>query len=141
MGRFVSCFFFSGKDRLGILVQKMVLVSHTCYLFFLLPSLSFSLSVVSSVLIKMSPNNFIYMIVACFSVCVCVYVLLSLMDLFQPLFRGRGPRGMPRWTRTWISIYFQFISSGLLSSQHISFRWLATDKGVIFCDSIEGYDT
>lgn len=81
-----------GKDsRLGILVQKMVLVSHTCYLsLFLFPSLS----VVYSVLIKMSPNNFIYMIVACFCVCLCVCVLLSLMDLFQPFFSGMGSTGV-----------------------------------------------
>lgn len=79
-----------GKDsRLGILVQKMVLVSHTCYL-----SLFPSLSVVYSVLIKMSPNNFIYMIVACFCVCLGVFVLLSLMDLFQPFFSVMGSTGV-----------------------------------------------
>uniref|UniRef100_A0A8D8BZZ5 (northern house mosquito) hypothetical protein n=1 Tax=Culex pipiens TaxID=7175 RepID=A0A8D8BZZ5_CULPI len=74
---------------------------------------SLSFSVVYSVLIKMSPNNFIYMIVACSFLClfVCVCVLLSLMDLSQPsLGWGPGPLEMPRWTRTWISIYFEFIS-------------------------------
>lgn len=86
--------FFTGKDRLGILVQKMVLVSHTCCLFFLLPSLSFSLSVVYSVLIKMSPNNFIYMIVACFCVCVCLCVRFAFANGPLPTsFSGSGSKG------------------------------------------------